>query len=303
MLKYFLVAMVIFYCYIPSVWALDQTKILIINSDRTIQKYALAESSFNPSGVQIVGSINLHDGWNTVSEVKSRIGSTDAGSIYCIGSQACALTSRYAVKQRIFFTSSVAWKNTTNQQSYGISAELLPDALMTTYRLFFPKIRTLGLLYSKEFSMVRLKEIKKHAVEMNITIIAVNIGDTSDTTSALTDVLPKVDALWLMPDPGVLTGRKAVESIFQLCDLMNKPVFAYSNVFLDFGASLIVSIDTKTVGKQISSLVERVTFGEKVSAMIEPPAASNITLNLKKTKKYHLKVRTMAIPMAQQVIQ
>jgi len=303
-MKYLCCCILALISFQSAAWAEDQETLILINSDRSIPKYKLAEESFQPSHVRVIARLDLKSLPDAPSQLKNLIKNSDASYIYCIGSPAYMLANRFAEEQILFFSAAIAWKKSDlTDYTYGVSAELLAETQMTTFRFFFPSVKTIGFIYSDTFPAAHLKEINQASSDLELAVVAKKITRASEIPQALAALSSKVDAFWLMPDPGVIASRSAVNAYFQQADTVGKPVMAYSNVFIPFGASLSISPDTSTIAKQVSSLVDRVNSGKSIAAKVEPPAASYISLNLKQAEKLNLDVRSMAIPTAHQVIE
>ena len=80
------------------------------------------------------------------------------------------------------------------------------------------------------------------------------------------------------------------------------PVFTYHDIFAEYGALLIVSVDDATIGRQSARLSNEVLSGGKMEEKIQYPAGSHIILNLKKVKEFDLSYNEEALGIVNQII-
>jgi putative ABC transport system substrate-binding protein len=80
------------------------------------------------------------------------------------------------------------------------------------------------------------------------------------------------------------------------------PVFTYHDIFAEYGATLIVSVDDGTIGRQSAGLSNDVLSGVKMEEKIQYPAGSHIILNLKKVKEFDLPYNEQALGIVNQII-
>mgnify|MGYP001601988962 CR=1 FL=1 len=278
-------------------------KVLILNSDISVSNYALAHTGFKSKLAVINGEIDLGSKWVDESNVKKTIHNMDPDVIYCIGSKAYLLAYEFAGNKNIVFSSIINWRRLPmSKNAYGISVELLPSMQLTLYRYFFPEINKIGVVYSKEYNKEWLETVTKSAKDVGITIFKKSISKQEDVESALKDLLPKVDALWLAPDPIVISKIDSVGEMFKQCDNAGKPVLAYNEAFADLGATLIISADITTMGGQAAGIALDLLSARKRDDKVQTPAGTNVILNLKQVEKYKIKLNEDALDSVNQII-
>lgn len=278
-------------------------KVLILNSDMSVSNYALAHTGFKTKVAAVGGEIDLGSKWVDESNVKKTIHNVNPDVIYCIGSKAYLLANEFAENKNIVFSSIINWRRLPmGKNTYGISVELLPSMQLTLYRYFFPEITKIGVVYSKDFNKEWLDTVVKSARDVGITIFKKSINKQEDVESALKDLLPKVDATWLAPDPIVISKIETVGEMFKQCDNAGKPVFAYNEAFADLGATLIISADITTMGGQAAGIALDLLSEQKRDEKVQAPAGTNVILNLKQVEKYKIKLNEEALDSVNQII-
>ncbi|MCP4264539.1 MAG: hypothetical protein GY777_03015 [Candidatus Brocadiaceae bacterium] len=284
--------------------AKEHSDILILNSDVSINKYSLANTEFKSKVTSLKGEIDLGSKWLNKKNIENQILEIDPDIIYCIGSKAYQMACKVGKDKNIIFSLIINWHRLPmNKDTYGISNELPQSMQLTMYRYFFPDIRKIGVLYSKDYNKEWFNNAVDSAEEMNIDIIGRSVSKPSGIKSALKKLLPKVDALWLIPDPIVIRDMSSVNMIFDKCEAAEKPILAYDKAFTNLGASFVMSADTSTIGKQAAVIVNNIQSGQETSCRIQDPAGTYIILNMKKVKEYGINLNVDALDSVNEIIE
>lgn len=279
-------------------------KVLILNSDMSIANYSLAHTGFQSKLPVPKNVVDLGNKWTDEEKIEDTIHDINPSIIYCIGTKAYLLAHKFAGNKHLVFSSIINWRRLPmGKNTYGISNELSPSMQLTMYRYFFPEIHKIGILYSKDYNKEWIDIAVKSAKDVGITIIKRAIYKQDEVESVLKELLPKVDVLWLTPDPVVISNMESVEKIFTQSNNVRKPVFSYSEVFADLGATLIISADVPTVGIQAAGIALDLLSNERSTERVQYPAGSHITLNLKQVKKYKIKLNEEALDSVNQIIE
>jgi putative ABC transport system substrate-binding protein len=138
---------------------------------------------------------------------------------------------------------------------------------------------------------------------MGVEIIGQAVSRSKDTVPALEELLPKIDALWLISDPVIMSDKNTLLEVFRVCDENKMPVFAYHEAFANYGAALIVSVDIPTIGRQAAGIAMEVLSGEKMEEKVQFPAGSYMVMNLKKVKQYALDYNMNALASVNRIIE
>lgn len=276
--------------------------LLVLNSDYSINKYALMQEVFLKNQNKTSVTLNLAE--QTDEQVSDVLRRNKFKIIYCIGTKAYLLAHRLAPEKIIVFSSVINWRRLPESDlSYGIAQELPAAMQLTMYRYLFPEIKTIGVLYSQQFNKQWLPTAKQAAEEVGIEIISKNISADQNVSLAVEELLPEVDALWLISDPLVLTDKTTILKIFKQAANRKKPIFSYSKIFIKFGAQLVISTDIPTIGRQVSALVNSLRHNKTKSKRIGRPVGSHIILNMNKLKGYPIKLNKEALGSVNQIIE
>lgn len=281
-------------------------KILIVNSNNTVQRYEKISLEFKkslPENTYQWSEFNLEGHSAPEDELQQIIQKENPNFIYCIGSKAYSLSQDYAKDSTLLFSAAINWHRLNiNNKTYGISNELSPEQEMMFLKFFFPDVKRIGLIYSKEFNQEYIETVKKDAENLAIEILVQQINHTSEISSALHDLLPKIDMFWLIADPLVLENQESVLQIFQLAKQQQKPVYAYSDVFIKYGAVLSVSPDIGTIGRQSATLMMSLQAPNLPHSPVQLPAGSSITLNMCSAETLRVKLNKEALASVNKIV-
>jgi putative ABC transport system substrate-binding protein len=284
----------------------QSNKILIVNSDVAVYRYEKISSEFKKvvqqNGYQWT-EFNIDSHNDAGADLKQIIQQDNPALIYCIGSKAYLLAQNYAANKKLLFSSAINWRRLNiTERTYGIANELSSAQEISLLRYFFPTVRTIGLFYNDKFSREYVETIKKDASALGINIINQSINDAQEINEALNEILPKIDLFWIIPDPVVLSSKESVQQIFQSTRQQKKPVYAYSDVFIEQGAVLAVSADVETIGRQSASLALLMDKDKVPSGTVQSPAGSTVTLNKCAVDALQLKFNQDALDSVNKIV-
>ena len=94
-----------------------------------------------------------------------------------------------------------------------------------------------------------------------------------------------------------------MDLLFDQCKIRQKPVFVYDEAYLKFGATLVVSADLQTIGRQAATLVKTIMLRQEISTKVQPPAGTQIILNNKKVKECHLEFNESAMDSINTIVE
>lgn len=279
--------------------------VLIINSDVGIEKYNIVQEEFIESvdGLSLSKMDLSREGLSNYS-IENQIYKLNPDIIYAIGTKAYMLSKRYADRKPIVFTSIINWLRLgLTPYSFGISNELHTGMQLMLFRMIFPKIDAIGLLYSKQYFSEWYRQAKIEANNVGIKIVGFPIKQTRHIVSDAESIMKDIDAFWLVSDPVVWSDTKILIGLLQTCEKNRKPVFSYHEALVKMGAVLVVSVDNPTVGRQAAEITETLLDGGKIDNQVQYPAGSHIILNMKKIIEYKMDYNEDALKYVNQIIE
>jgi putative ABC transport system substrate-binding protein len=287
-----------------ALFAGDIPKILVLNSNATVEKYRIAQEAFKQSISLPVREIHLEESQWKIPKVEELLYDEYPDLIYCIGTKAYLIASKYVSERNIVFSSIVNWPRwPVAKRTYGVSNELHPGMQLTLFRYIFPAVHRIGVLYSKQYNREWFQDTSTLSGDMEIEIVGKPIHKSMHVISGLKELIRGIDALWLISDPVIMPDKDVIQDIFKACDAGRVPVFTYHEAFADYGAVLIVSVDDPTIGRQAADIAREVLSDEDSQEKVQLPAGSSIILNLRQLSALGLPYNEAALSAVNQIIE
>ncbi len=286
----------------PSKGISGKPHILLINSNAGVEKYRVVQDEFRKSIPNPIREVDLRGKANDGG--MNGLSSENANLIYCVGGRAYHLAKQFFAEKEIIFSSIINWLRLPNisPKTYGVSTELHPRMPVFMFRSVFPDIKRIGMLYSLQYTSQWFENTRRQALELGIGIVGKAVPDENQTLLLLEQLLPEVDAIWLISDPLVMAKKNYLYDILDRCDADKTPVFSYHEAYAKLGAVMIVSPDTPTIGRQVANIAMGLLSEEPIEEKVQFPAGSHIVLNLKQVEKYGLKYNKNALGMINTII-
>lgn len=282
-------------------------KIVVLNTARSVDRYRLTEEEFRRQmGGQTVIDVNLEESDLDAAGLNDLMARERPDLVYSIGSQAFHLASGAAGDTPQLFSSVINWQRFPRRVGvYGIANELSLSQELSLLRYLLPKAIRVGVMFDPKFNRERIAEARTYSKDVGLTLVEKSVDNpvNDEVDDALLELLPQIDVLWLVSDPGILVDRDRVEGIFQAADEAGKPVYAYSDVFVGFGASLVAAPDIPTIGRQAATLAESLLRREKPAEPVQFPAGSNIILDACHLGKLHAEYNQDALDSVNRLIE
>jgi putative tryptophan/tyrosine transport system substrate-binding protein len=284
--------------YLPMKAQTPHRRVLILNSDRSVEKYEVAQAAFESTIDAQTIDVDLAARRLSETQLRRMLQAEMPTAIYCIGSDAYQQASSVARDQTIVMSSVINWQRfPSRRNTLVIASELPAESQLTMFRYFFPSVKRLGVLYSSEYNREWMTQAVSAGRDVGVEVTGESVRRSSSVARELRALLPRVDALWITADPVVLT-EETIAEIFRQCHEAKKPVFAYSPAFADLGATLMVSPDFPTIGRQAAGLLQ----SSEPGGTVQSPAGSEIILNLRTIKEYALEFNPEALDSVNSVI-
>lgn len=267
----------------------QQNKVLIINTDNALSRYRQMSAEFSKVlEKEHYQTIELNMGaYNTTDAeayLEKLIQSEEPVAVYCIGSKAYLLAKDRTKEIPLFFSAAINWKRLgANDKTYGVTSELSPEQELMILRDLFPNIKKIGLLYNNEMNREYVEAIKEKSATFNMQLIEQDVGSNSgkeEIKAALDNLLGKIDLFWMISDPVTLDTKEIIDQILLAATQQHKPVYAYSDVYIKYGAVLAVSADGSVIGRQVANMVLMLIENKSLATPIQRPLGSEISLNL-----------------------
>ncbi len=139
----------------------------------------------------------------------------------------------------------------------GVSMDLAPAAHLAAMQGLFPDRKRIGVLYDPSHTDQFVQDAVKAASASGLELVLHQLRDPSRLSTALAALENKVDILWVLPDPTVITGGNT-ELLLRYSFQHSIPIFTFSRKYVEMGAVASVDVDPYDIGVQAGQLASRV---------------------------------------------
>jgi len=224
-------------------------------------------------------------------------------AVFAVGAQAAWLSREVLPRVPLAFAMVIDWQRYgLEEDASGISVELPVDALLTRFKLLLPGMRRLGIIYSDQAPSRTLTDAATAAAELDIELVRHEVRHSEDVPGAYRRIRSEIDALWMIPDPIVVTHDN-----FRY--LANRTLhddiafLAFSENFVRAGALLSVSPDYATMGSQAAALVDEIASTKSTTPTVQAPIGSSLVINVETARALGIDVDMNMLSLADKVIE
>lgn len=160
----------------------------------------------------------------------------------------------------------------------GISLEVPVKDQLAEFKKAVPRITRIAVLYNPDKTKRAVDDARAAVGALGVELVAEAVSDKGDVPDALARVMGKADALWLVPDPSLLT-RETVKLMLEQTLARKMPLMAYEEAFVKMGALLSLSPDFTAIGGGAADIVKLILAGKKPSEIPVQSAKRTLVVN------------------------
>lgn len=150
-----------------------------------------------------------------------------------------------------------------------------------------PHVKRIGIIYDPARTGRLVAEFQEGAAEQELEVLAVAVGSRAEAHKALVEIPEKVQALWLIRDPTVLS-REFFNRALLLQFEKRMPLIAYSPQFVRKGAFLAYSASYQRQGQKAAEVVKALIEGQSPSELevVHPDGTITFSVNTGEKLQY-----------------
>ncbi len=162
----------------------------------------------------------------------------------------------------------------------GVGMELPLDAVLAQYEVLLPNLETIGVIVSPNAAAQLLPRTEEAAKRAGLEIRVEQASTPRELRRAFTRLRPGVQALWLAPDPELLTPAN-FRTLREASVRARLPLLASSETLVRAGALLCVAPDAVEVGNRAAELARAALALDKGAPLPPPvePERPRVVLN------------------------
>jgi putative ABC transport system substrate-binding protein len=170
-------------------------------------------------------------------------------------------------------------------------------------REIVPGLTRLGIMgnFESPNAVVELKEAEDIARSLGLGADAIAIRPAEDIASVFEGLKQRVDALYIAPDPLVLSNRETI-SLMAL-ELRLPTIYAYRD-YVESGGLVSYGPNIRGMFRRAAEFVDKVLRGTKAGDIpVEQPTHFELVINLKTAKALGLSIPATLLARADEVIE
>lgn len=149
------------------------------------------------------------------------------------------------------------------------------DALAAFLRLQ-PSLKRLAVFYSADMAPV-VNQLEAAAPALGLEVVKAQLQSPAQVPERLRTLLGKADAVWLLPDPALIS-RTSLSVLGEFSCANKIPFYAPSAGLLQFGAAASYAPEPEETGRAAALALKAALAGQTLPEVIHP-ANSALTLN------------------------
>jgi putative ABC transport system substrate-binding protein len=263
-------------------------RIAILKS-KTIAAYDKAVAGFVAAYRGPVQQYDLGGRLENAPAVMARIAANPPAALVTVGAKASQAARAYLPRLPLVYCLVL------HPAQYGLGAKgvlgvplRVPAAEeIATLRRIAGRTRRIGVLADPRSASDMVQEARAAARAQGVSLIVARATKAKGVPRAVEWLLPRVDALWLLPDASLVTPESFR---FLLLQSFRRgiPVLAFAKSFVRAGALLALAPDYEAMGRAAATLVAELLAGRTPPPAAPPPA--RIAVNTTTARKLGLKV-------------
>ncbi len=184
----------------------------------------------------------------------------------------------------------------------GVSHHVEPDMQLAQLSLVAPDVKKLGMILSKDNDSLDSAAAIAAAERAGLELRVLRVTTERHVRKAWQHLRADVDALWIVPDPLVVTP----ENFRYLRDQANyagMPTIASSEDLVRAGALMCVAPDRQVVGDQLVALTTRLLEGTPIDELpLEEPGSVRVLLNVETQEAIGLEIDEFTLDFVDEVV-
>jgi putative ABC transport system substrate-binding protein len=298
-----LVLLLVLVSWLFPVTLLGRDITVAVVESRRIKAYDLAldgfrevmnKRGFDTDFARYVVDVDIH----TSDDLKTAVEEGGASIILALGTDAAKLVkeARTTVPSVFSMVSEPGQSGLLNAGNNGgtpmtgVCLDVPVEAQFSSLLDVVPRARKIGVIYNPEESQFIVDAARSAANRMDLGLVTYPVHSEADVPEGLTELRPRIDALWLVSDRMVLTTQ-SLQYVFLFAFQTNLPLMGLSEHFVRMGALFAVGPDYKDVGMQSGEFAAQILTGRSPEELpIASPRKVLLSLNLRTAEIIGLRI-------------
>ena len=148
----------------------------------------------------------------------------------------------------------------------GVSVDVRIKDQFTVMRNVSKKIKRIGIIYTQPTNDPLIASARTIATDLNMNVVTSGIGGSQDIQKAMNDIVGKIDALWIPPDPS-LYSEEVIRYIGSTSLTKLIPCFGPNERYVRSGAIFSMTYDPVEAGRTAGDIANKILQGTPPSKL------------------------------------
>jgi putative tryptophan/tyrosine transport system substrate-binding protein len=257
--------------------------------------------------------INLHGDVENADARMTEILSRDPALIFALGAKAAYIAKLETLKRNrqavpVVFAMVLNWERYEllkgSDNIAGIATDIDPGTTLANMKMFAPKVKTVGVIYSDAHSSATIKKARRISGILGYELIAEPIKRQKEFRRVFDKMADGIQAYWILTDPVVFSTRN-MNWLEKRC--VNKRIITIgqSENVVRLGILLGINTDASNIGAQAASMARNIILHDQTpkSIGVMPPLGTSLILNAKTADRIGLEIDQLALGMTSKIVE
>ncbi|MCI0611784.1 hypothetical protein L0244_02225 [bacterium] len=148
----------------------------------------------------------------------------------------------------------------------GVSVDVRIKDQFTVMRNISKKIKRIGIIYTQPANDPLIASARKIATDLDMSVVTSGISGSQDIQKAMNDIVGKIDAIWIPPDPS-LYSDEVIRYIGSTSLTKLIPCFGPNERYVRSGAIFSMSFDPVEAGRTAGDIANKILQGASPSKL------------------------------------
>lgn len=291
---------------VPSWVTAGPIVVLLSDSETTYNQPVL---TFSEEVGRPISLYNLHGGLQKNTNLRTKIMAEEPELIFALGAKAAFIAKLWTKNQQdipVLFALVLNWQRyqlLDQNNMAGIEAEMAPGTQFINMTMISPTVKRIGIVYGEQ-SATTIAKAQQAADLLGLKLVTKIIKRPQDFRLSVKEIIPQVDAYWLVNDPVIYTLAN-IDWLEDRCVKEKLVCVGQSANIAKVGLLLAVNPDPAGLGSQAASLANNILLGHQTPSQIGvmPPMATEILLNRHTSRRIGMAISDQALDLATKVIE
>lgn len=279
---------VLFFTTLPFLARSFATGIAVVKSD-SLKAYNKVVTGISLESKMPIEEFDMKGDRDRGQKIFELLNTKKPSAIITIGPEASLLAKKLVKDIPVIFcmVPDHSKYGLTGDNITGVSVLLPLKTQLTVLKSVTPNVRNVGIIYNPKLSQNTFNDLNKKATELGITLVKVLVDEPDEVVANIKVLQGKVDAIFLFPDPTVVSSVDVVKEIIKFAFEKKIALFGIGEEMVKEGALLSINPEYTSIGQQVARIAQDI-IRQNIKPGLLPvadPESVSIALNITTAKR------------------